>query len=233
MILDLQLASLPEIAAHYQSDQDAWVRANMIISQDRHFVGPSDSSRDLTNESDLKLLLLLRALSDVVLVGANTARMENYRQPKARDEFAFLDRKPPRLAVVSSSLDFDLSAPLFHGGQEQTIVINVGDKSPSADLIGIAQVLDISSSTSSNFAQNLIAALTNLGLRKVTCEGGPSLLTQLLEAKAVDEYDLTVSPVTVGGSPAWPAALPQESDWDQVGTAVSGNFEFKRLLLRR
>lgn len=205
----------------------------MIISQDGHFVGPSDSSRDLTGDSDLKLLLLLRALSDVVLVGANTARMDNYRQPKAREEFAFLNRKPPRIAVVSSSLDFDLAAPLFHGGQEQTIVINVGSKKPSTDLNDIAHVVNVSPDTSSNFVQDLIAALTNLGLKKVTCEGGPSLLTQLLEAGAVDEYDLTVSPVTVGGTPAWPGAVPHESSWDQVGTAVSDDFEFKRLLLRR
>jgi riboflavin biosynthesis pyrimidine reductase len=233
LILDLQLASLPEIAAHYQSDQDDWVRANMIISQDDHFVGPSDSSRDLTSESDLKLLLLLRALSDVVLVGANTARMENYRQPKAREEFAFLNRKPPRIAVVSSSLDFELSSPLFHGGQERTIVINVGGETPSPALIEIAQVVNLHPGDASSFANDLIVALADLGLRKVTCEGGPSLLTQLLEADAVDEYDLTVSPVTVGGSPAWPGALPRESNWDQVGAAVSGDFEFKRLLLRR
>jgi riboflavin biosynthesis pyrimidine reductase len=233
LILDLQLASLPEIAAHYQSNQDDWVRANMIISQDGHFVGPSDSSRDLTSESDLKLLLLLRALSDVVLVGANTARMENYRQPKAREEFAFLNRTPPRIAVVSSSLDFDLAAPLFHGGQERTIVINLGGKAPSADLNDIAQIVNLSSDSSSNLVRDLIAALREFGLRKVTCEGGPSLLIQLMEADAIDEYDLTVSPVTVGGSPAWPDAVPLESKWDLVGTAISGDFEFKRLLLRR
>jgi riboflavin biosynthesis pyrimidine reductase len=233
LILDLQLASLPDIAAHYDSNQEHWVRANMIISQDGHFVGPSDSSRDLTGESDLKLLLLLRALSDVVLVGANTARMENYRQPKAREEFAFLNRKPPRIAVVSSSLDFDLTAPLFHGGQEKTILINVGSKTPSAELNEIAHVVDVGSASSSSFVPDLIVALTNLGLRKVTCEGGPSLLTQLMDASAIDEYDLTVSPVTVGGSPAWPGAVPHESNWDLVGTAISGDFEFKRLLLRR
>lgn len=204
----------------------------MIISQDGHFVGPSDSSRDLTSESDLKLLLLLRALSDVVLVGANTARMENYRQPKVREEFAFLNRKPPRLAVVSARLDFDLTSPLFHGSSEKTIVINVGGKAPSTELNDIAHVMDVPS-TSSSFVQDMIAALTELGLRKVTCEGGPSLLAQLLEAEAVDEYDLTVSPVTVGGSPAWSEALPRDSNWDQVGSAVSGEFEFKRLLLRR
>jgi riboflavin biosynthesis pyrimidine reductase len=205
----------------------------MIISKDSHFVGASDSSRDLTNESDLNLLLLLRALSDVVLVGANTARMENYRQPKARDEFAFLNRKPPRLAVVSSSLDFDLTTPLFHGGQERTIVINVGSITPSPALIEIAQIVNVHHGSSPSFAMDLIAVLADLDLQKITCEGGPSLLTQLLKANAIDEYDLTVSPITVGGSPTWPDALPKELNWDQVGAAVSGDFEFRRLLLRR
>ena len=231
MILDLKLASLPDIAAHYETDQQNWVRANMIISQDGHFVGPSDSSRDLTGESDLKLLLLLRALSDVVLVGANTARNENYRQPKARNEFAFLNRKPPRLAVVSSSLEFDLTRPLFNGGQEPTIVFNLGSNAPSAELLKIAQVIQLPTEGSiSSFATNLIAKLFELGLRKITCEGGPSLLAQLLKVDAIDEYDLTISPITVGGSPQWADALPKTSDWAEVGSAISGDFEFKRLL---
>lgn len=230
MILDLQLASLPDIAAHYESDSQNWVRANMIISHDGHFVGPSDSSRDLTGESDLKLLLLLRALSDVVLVGANTARNENYRQPKARDEFAFLNRKPPRLAVVSSSLEFNLTTPLFNAGQEPTIVFNVGTTAPSAELSKIAHVIQLSDEDPSSFATNLIAKLFDLGLRRVTCEGGPSLLAQLLQADAIDEYDLTISPLTVGGTPQWSDALPKTTDWVEVGSAISGDFEFKRLL---
>jgi riboflavin biosynthesis pyrimidine reductase len=202
----------------------------MIISHDGHFVGPSDSSRDLTSESDLKLLLLLRALSDVVLVGANTARNENYRQPKARDEFAFLNRKPPRLAVVSSSLEFDLTTPLFNAGQEPTIVFNVGPKAPSAELLKIAQVIQLPAEDPSSFATNLIANLFELGLRKITCEGGPSLLAQLLQAGAIDEYDLTISPLTVGGTPQWADALPKTTDWVEAGSATSGDFEFKRLL---
>ncbi|CAB4655957.1 unannotated protein [freshwater metagenome] len=230
MILDLQLASLPDIAAHYESDSQNWVRANMIISQDGHFVGPSDSSRDLTGESDLKLLLLLRALSDVVLVGANTARNENYRQPKARDEFAFLSRKPPRLAVVSSSLDFNLTTPLFNAGQEPTIVFNVGTTAPSAELLRIAHVIQLTADDASSFATNLIANLFELGLSRVTCEGGPSLLAQLLKADVIDEYDLTISPLTVGGTPQWADALPKTTDWVEAAGATSGDFEFKRLL---
>jgi riboflavin biosynthesis pyrimidine reductase len=230
-MLDLQLASLPEIAAHYEPQSSNWVRANMIISQDGHFVGPSDSSRDLTSEADLKLLLLLRALSDVVLVGANTARVENYRQPKAREEFAFLNRRPPRLAVISSSLKLDTTSNIFHGGFHRTLVINAGDNVASEELLDVADVISVRSDEA--FATSLIATLAELKLSKVTCEGGPTLLSQLLLADVVDEYDLTVSPTKFGGSPLWPAALPSNSAWDQVGTATSGNYEFRRLLKRR
>jgi riboflavin biosynthesis pyrimidine reductase len=230
LMLDLQTASLPEIAAHYESQESNWVRANMIISQDGHFVGPSDSSRDLTSEADLKLLLLLRALSDVVLVGANTARVENYRQPKARDEFAFLDRKPPRLAIISSSLDFDVTSNLFHGGEHRTLVINAGDNVASEELLDAADVVSVKNNE--NFVTSLIATLSELKLTKVTCEGGPTLLSQLLLSRAVDEYDLTLSPITVGGTPQWPEALPLPEVWEEVASASSGEFEFKRLLRR-
>ena len=204
----------------------------MIVSSDGHFVGAGDSSRDLTGHIDLKLLLLLRALSDVVLVGANTARLENYRQPKARAEFAFLNRKPPRLAVVSSSLEFDLTSPLFSGGLEPTLIINVGNTSPSAALTDAAQLVDVPTEAvnTDTFATTLIAKLADLGLTSVTCEGGPSLLAQLLKAEVVDEYDLTISPIIVGGTPLWPDALPNPKSWEEVGLAVADDFEFKRLL---
>ena len=229
-MLDLESALLPEIAAHYESNEAAWVRANMIVSQDRHFVGPSDSSRDLTGPSDLKLLLILRALSDAVLVGANTARSENYRQPKQRVEFEFLDRPVPRLVVVSASLDFDLTSNLFNGGAHRTLIINAGDNLPMQNLLDSADVVSVKNDQ--DFAKTLISTLNRLNLLKITCEGGPSLLSQLLKAQVVDEYDLTVSPITVGGIPLWPDALPSAKAWEEAGAAISGDFEFKRLLRR-
>ena len=56
------------------------------------------------------------------------------------------------------------------------------------------------------------------------------MLAQLLKADAIDEYDLTISPLTVGGTPQWPDAVPKTTDWVEAGSAISGDFEFKRLL---
>jgi riboflavin biosynthesis pyrimidine reductase len=229
--LDLRNAALPEIATHYQSSNTSWVRANMVVSKDGQFVGPNDTSRDLTSAQDLSLLLLLRALSDVLLVGANTARQENYRAPKKRAEFAFLNRPTPTLAIVSSSLDFDLSSTLFHGGEQQTIVINAGNDEPSNELLKVAKVLPVLSD--GNFGIRLIETLSNLGFPKVTCEGGPELLSQLLAADVVDEYDLTISPIVSGVQSSLPNVLPNDLNWHLAASAIAGDFKFQRYLRNR
>lgn len=229
MALDLNFAELSEIAVHYTAPRETWVRANMIISQDGHFVGPNNTSRDLTGPADLKLLLLLRALSDVILVGANTARQENYRQPKPRPEFDFLGRKIPRLAVVSESLKFDLTTGLFNDGGERTIIINIGSTEPSAELNRIAQVVSIDKNLDLGTAIN--SELTQLGLTTVTCEGGATLLIALLRSDVIDEYDLTTSPVRVGNIAKTSDALP--NDWDLVSTAVADDYKFQRFFNKR
>ena len=203
----------------------------MVVSKDGQFVGPNDTSRDLTSAQDLSLLLLLRALSDVLLVGANTARQENYRAPKKRAEFAFLNRPTPTLAIVSSSLDFDLSSTLFHGGEQQTIVINAGNDKPSNELLKVAKVLPVLSD--GNFGIRLIETLSNLGFPKVTCEGGPELLSQLLAADVVDEYDLTISPIVSGVQSSLPNVLPNDLNWHLAASAIAGDFKFQRYLRNR
>lgn len=197
------------------------------MSLDGQFAGKSGSSRDLTSPDDLQLLLLLRALSDVVLVGASTARQENYRQPKLRPEFAFLDRPAPRLAVVSASLDFDLAAPLFHGGTFKTIVLNAGPNRPTTELLELAEVIDIDAT---RVATEGIAALASLGLESVTCEGGPRLLSQLLANDCVDEYDLTIAPVMVDVSTELTPSGFIESQWRLAGEATAGDYVYLRYL---
>jgi riboflavin biosynthesis pyrimidine reductase len=129
-------------------------------------------------------------------------------------------------------LEFDLTSPLFSGGLEPTLIINVGNTSPSAALTDVAQLVDVPTEAANTvtFATTLIAKLADLGLTSVTCEGGPSLLAQLLKAEVVDEYDLAISPVVVGGTPLWPDALPSPKSWEEVGLATADDFEFKRLL---
>lgn len=86
----------------------AGVRANMIFSADgaAAFQGRAGP---LSSPADQQLLLALRAYADVVLVGAGTARAENYGPVSLRPEHRAQRRElglrdePPPIAVVSQS----------------------------------------------------------------------------------------------------------------------------------
>src|SRR5262249_62330020 len=85
----------------------------------------------LSGDADRQVFAMLRALADVILVGAETARVEGYRPVKPRTEgarWAWLraGRVPsPPIAVVTRRLDLALDSPLLAASpaHAKTIVI--------------------------------------------------------------------------------------------------------------
>src|SRR5665647_3054738 len=66
------------------SGQQSWVRANFISSLDGAATGGDGRSGSINTGADRDVFGLLRALSDVILVGAGTARIEGYRRATVR-----------------------------------------------------------------------------------------------------------------------------------------------------
>src|SRR5262249_4849218 len=85
----------------------------------------------LSGEADEQVFAMLRALADVILVGAGTARAERYGPVRPESEglrWAWLrDGRTPSapIAVVTRALDLDLASPLLAGApaHARTIVI--------------------------------------------------------------------------------------------------------------
>jgi riboflavin biosynthesis pyrimidine reductase len=195
-----------ELARIYAYPDARWLRANMVTSADG--AGSFDGlSEGLSSAADRKLFGLLRALADVVLVGAGTARAEHYRPARRRPEFASLREgrtATPPIALVSRSLDLDLDASLFTQAppDARTIVITHA-ACPADKLAAVARVADVivAGDATVDLAQAL-AALRERGLGRVNCEGGPMLLATLAGAGLLDELCLTVSPLLTGpGAP--------------------------------
>lgn len=180
------------------------VRANMVASVDGSAVRGGRSG-GLSSEADTAVFALLRALADVVLVGAGTARIEGYRALRPKEAYADArrdrgQRPAPVLAVVSGRLDLDPKSDLFHGGADRTIVIT-HQASNARTRDRLAEVADVLlagvDQVDLGRALNL---LTERGLNRVLCEGGPSLLADLTAAERLDELCLTISPQLVGGA---------------------------------
>ncbi|MFF0741579.1 pyrimidine reductase family protein [Streptomyces sp. NPDC004111] len=189
----------------YPAGAEVWLRANMVSSLDgaaQH----DGRSQPISSDTDMRVFGTLRALADVVVVGAETVRLEGYRPARARAAFA--ERRAaagqgpaPAIAVVSASLDLDFSLPLFARPLVPTLVLTGAtaplDRIRAAREAG-AEVLVAGDGARVEMNQ-AVRALAERGLTRQLTEGGPRLLAQFIADGALDELCLTVSPVLTAG----------------------------------
>jgi 5-amino-6-(5-phosphoribosylamino)uracil reductase len=154
----------------------------------------------------MRIFGTLRALADVVVVGAETVRQEGYRPARARKEFAARREAAgqgpaPAVAVVSAGLELDFSLPLFTSPLVPTLILTGAAADPHrisvAEKAG-ARVVVAGDGMGVDLAR-AVHALAELGHTRLLTEGGPRLLGQFIAAGVLDELCLTVSPTLTAG----------------------------------
>ncbi len=162
-----------------------WVGLCMVASLDGS-VSIDGTSGGLGNPNDLDVLVTLRQISDMVLVGAGTARGEGYGPPSAPGK---------RIGVVTNRGRVDLATPLFTSGAGFLIAPESAeiDESRVQVLRAGGQAVDLA---------DAVGRLDEImpSVRYVQAEGGPQLNGALLADDLIDELDLTISPRLIGGS---------------------------------
>jgi riboflavin biosynthesis pyrimidine reductase len=190
--------------AYAYPDTAPWLRANMVASADGAATH-GGLTRDLGGAADRRLLSFLRALADVVIVGAATIRAEGYGPLRPQDWWGEMraGRAPaPPLAVVSRSLLFDFDAPLFTEAPVPVIIVTCAS-APAEQLRTCEKRAEVIMAGETEV--DVAAALDSLagrGLVRQLTEGGPRLLTQFTAARRLDELCLTVSPQLTAGAAA-------------------------------
>jgi riboflavin biosynthesis pyrimidine reductase len=190
------------------------VRANFVASLDGA-IEVDGRSGVLGGRGDKQVFHLLRALTDVVLVGAGTVRAEGYGPAALPPERQAARRAagqrvvPPIAVVTGHGLPDDLRL-LTEDGAEPPLVLTTaaGARTITATVRRRAEVL-ICGDERVDPALAL-EALADRGLTRVLCEGGPTLVTALMRADLLDELCLTVAPTLAGperarltAGPAW------------------------------
>ncbi|MBO8185448.1 pyrimidine reductase family protein [Streptomyces spirodelae] len=237
--------SIAQIAEEYAyppvgegaDEADRWLRANMVASLDGA-IHHGGRSQPLSSKADMWIFGVLRALADVVVVGARTVRQEGYRPAKRRSGFA--DRRAaagqspvPAIAVVSASLELDFSAPLFTEPVVPTLLLT-GSGAP-ADRVGQAreagaEVIFAGEGGAADPAR-VPGLLAERGLRRQLTEGGPTLLGELADAGVLDELCLSISPRIVAGSAPRimnGPVLPDPDEFTLEGVLEEDGFLFTR-----
>ncbi|MFE1249625.1 pyrimidine reductase family protein [Streptomyces sp. NPDC058735] len=182
-----------------------FLRANMVSTLDgaaQH----DGRSQPISCAADMRIFGTLRALADLVVVGAQTVRQEGYRPARARAEFAALreaagQAPAPAIAVVTAGLDLDFSLPLFTSPLVPTLILTGAQAAPdrvaAAERAG-ARVVTAGDGLAVDPAR-AVRALAALGHTRLLTEGGPRLLGQMVAAGVLDELCLTVSPMLTAG----------------------------------
>jgi riboflavin biosynthesis pyrimidine reductase len=161
-----------------------WVGMCMIASLDGS-TAVDGVSGGLGNDNDRAVFAALRAVADVILVGAKTAAAEHYRPS---------GRPGQRIGIVTSSGRIDTGTELFSSGCGFLVLPEDGPDTPQG----------VDSVRAGHGTVDLVAALgrlTQLGpsARFVQVEGGARLNGALVEAGCIDELNLTIAPALVGG----------------------------------
>jgi 5-amino-6-(5-phosphoribosylamino)uracil reductase len=204
------LATLTGLAAAYAYPAPPaagrpYLRANMVGSLDGA-ARVAGKSAPLSSPADMRIFGTLRALADVIVVGAETVRQEGYRPARARRDFAdqraaYGQAPAPVIAVVSRRLDLDFTAPLFREPAVPTVVLTCadapGEQLAQARAAGAHVVVAGDGDTVDPV--RAVGELAALGHTRLLHEGGPRLLAQFAAAGVLDELCLTVAPLVVGG----------------------------------
>ncbi|MGH3359100.1 MAG: pyrimidine reductase family protein [Nocardioidaceae bacterium] len=179
-----------------------WIRANFVSTVDGATSGADGLSGSIAPRVDQRVFAILRSLADVILVGAGTARHEGY-EPVRPDEVDAELRESlglapvPPIALVTASLD--LPDALLQGTPDApaTIVITA-QSAPPHRLARARETCDVVIAGAHTVElEKIRSAMSERGLHRVLCEGGPSLFGALVEADTVDELCLTLAPTLV------------------------------------
>jgi riboflavin biosynthesis pyrimidine reductase len=212
----IDTARLASLYAYPDRLDRCWVRANMIASLDGAATVEGRAG-GLAGGGDRAVFKVMRAVADVILVGAGTVRAENYsgaqldvvgrqrRQAEGQSEV-------PPIAVVTGTGALDPDSRLFTRTEVPPLIFTTTASfaATSDRLNGIAEVID--ASRADPIAVDPTAVLAELGrrgLHRVLCEGGPRLLGDVVAAGLLDELALTIAPMLVaGGAPRVVAGPP-------------------------
>ena len=194
------------LADAYQLPPGRSLRVNFVASLDG-VITVDGRSEGLGSPGDRRIFQVLRALTDVVLVGHGTAAAEGYRAVRADSAVGRLRSGLGRpatvpIAVVSRRASLDPSSGLVTEAVAPTILVTCGsaDAGRRAALADAGVIVLVCGDDVVDLPLAL-DRLAELGHQQVLCEGGPTLLHAALAAGTVDELDLTIAPALVGTGP--------------------------------
>ena len=151
----------------------------------------SGDAKDVSGDDGLAHLHRLRALADAVVIGVNTAQLDD---PQLTVRFA--EGANPARIVIDPDGRLSNDAGLLRDESARRIVIQACDKArrDGVEVICLERhgMID---------ARDIVDALAGLGFKKILIEGGAVTIAQFLEAGLLDRLHIAIAPLLIGAGP--------------------------------
>lgn len=183
-----------------------FVVAQVGQSLDGRVGTPAGDCRDISGSGGLVHLHRLRALADVVVVGAGTILADDPRLTVRLTE-----GPDPARAAVDPSGRVPAAARIWDDGRPRIAIQTVAAARP-----GGVETIRMERGAGGGIAPaEILAALAERGYRRILVEGGARTIGGFLEAGLVDRLHVCVAPLIVGSGPS-SFALPPISKLGQA-----------------
>jgi diaminohydroxyphosphoribosylaminopyrimidine deaminase/5-amino-6-(5-phosphoribosylamino)uracil reductase len=203
-ILAEEAARQNEKFIHWHKTGRPFVHLKMATSLDGHIATRTGDSRGITGEESLKKVHELRHEYDAILIGANTATVDN---PSLTDRSGKNRRRKLVRVVLDNSLRILPNSQLVLTAKETPIIVFTDNeteekakllKDEGVEVIRIAEG-----------GRNLLGVLQEFGkrdLQSVLVEGGTKIAGAFFDAKLIDKVTFFIAPIIIGGRDA-PTAI--------------------------
>lgn len=222
-----------EFFLHHITYLEPFVTLKIAQTADGYIAAPDGDSRWITGYAAREQVHEWRSVYDAVMVGRNTAQIDNPRLTVRHVE----GRQPHRI-VVDGTYELSANLNLFSDQYEdKTIVITHsndklgGDDDPMLNILTSdyfrGETIAVPSYEGHSDLKKALKELYNLGITSILVEGGQALSGALLRRNLVDKLELFIAPKLLGGGTRSVVDLEIEhvdealqlydADWRQVG----------------
>lgn len=178
-----------------------WVIAKWAMTLDGKIASRTGSSQWISNESSRKIVHEIRGRVDAILVGSNTAKLDN-PQLTARPT----GMRTAARVVIDSQATLSPESKLAQTANEIPVIVAVSPTAKSERLEALQNCgCELLFCDANNHATRMQQLLEELGKRRMTnilVEGGSSIFGTLMELGQIDEVYSFIAPKLIGGSAA-------------------------------
>ncbi|HEY0426583.1 MAG TPA: bifunctional diaminohydroxyphosphoribosylaminopyrimidine deaminase/5-amino-6-(5-phosphoribosylamino)uracil reductase RibD [Pyrinomonadaceae bacterium] len=224
-VLAEEAARLNEKFAHWHRTKRPFVHLKMAMSLDGRISLHSSVSTTLSGKESFQKVHELRHEHDAILVGANTAVVDN---PSLTDRSGKKRRKKLVRVILDNSLRLSADSGIARSAKDiPTIIFTKSSDAAKTEALRAKAVEIIQLEEG---GRNLIAILDELGRREiqsVLVEGGTEIAGAFFNAKLIDKITFFVAPIVIGGRDA-PVAIGGLGARDLDSAMRLNNVEIKR-----